>query len=173
MRTEKQYGYIVGVGFVPINCYPGIAFYVQSPHTDSMTLAEVMDEFISECSTFLNDITPDDWQALRQGLAGQLQEKDQNLRIQSQRFWAAICNKDELFIYKKQLLETLLSLSLEQVSGFIRNKLMSASQPDRIILFSQDKKLQGKIPQVKKETGQLVGKIIKANDFTKKSKRKY
>ena len=38
MRTEKQYGYLVGVGYIPINRYPGIAFYIQSPHTEAEKL---------------------------------------------------------------------------------------------------------------------------------------
>jgi len=178
MRTEKQYGYIVGVGFVPINRYPGIAFYIQSPHTDSITLIEVMDEFINQSLTFLDDISPDDWQELTQGLAGQLQENDQNLRIQSQRFWAAICNQDSLFSHKKKLLEAVLSLTLHQVKDFITNKLMPVNKPDRIILFSQsnepqDRESQDGKPQEQFKTQGLVGKTIKADDLTNKSKRKY
>jgi len=137
MRTEKQYGYIVGVGYVPINRYPGIAFYIQSPHTDSVALVEIMDEFISDCLTFLDDISLDDWQELTQGLAGQLQEKDQNLRIKSQRFWAAICNKDEDFSQKEDLLQAVLNLTLEQVKDFVTTCLVSSCQPDRFILYSQ------------------------------------
>ena len=38
----------------------------------------------------LNDMTAEQWQHLQTGLAGQLQEKDTNLRIKSQRFWSAI-----------------------------------------------------------------------------------
>ena len=56
MRTEKQYGYLVGVGYVPINSYPGIAFYIQSPHCDAFTLAQAMDKFISDTITILDDI---------------------------------------------------------------------------------------------------------------------
>ena len=48
MRTNKQYGYLVGVGYVPINRYPGIAFYIQSPHTDAITLTQAIDDFISQ-----------------------------------------------------------------------------------------------------------------------------
>ena len=46
MRTEKQYGYLVGVGYVPINLYPGIAFYVQSPETNALKLKTAMTTFI-------------------------------------------------------------------------------------------------------------------------------
>jgi secreted Zn-dependent insulinase-like peptidase len=185
MRTEKQLGYIVGVGYVPINRYPGIAFYIQSPHTNSIALATVMDEFINESLTFLDEVSLDDWQELTQGLAGQLQENDQNLRIKSQRFWAAICNQDTLFIHKEQLLEAILSLKLSQVKEFIINNLLSSNAPDRIVLYSQtdseknyiteDESAQNKKgTSVKEHTIQILkGKTIKPDDFTKKSKRKY
>ena len=141
MRTEKQYGYLVGVGFVPINRYPGIAFYIQSPQCDAFTLAQAMDEFISESLAVFDDINPEQWQHLSQGLAGQLQEKDQNLRIKSQRFWAAICNKDEEFQQKERLLQAVLSITLEQVKVFVKENLVSACQPDRFILYSESELL--------------------------------
>ena len=171
MRTEKQYGYLVGVGYVPVNRYPGIAFYIQSPHTDAMALTNAIDDFITNSLVILKDLNDNDWSHLIHGLAGQLQEKDNNLRIKSQRFWAAICNKDRHFTHKEQLIGAILSLEFEQVVSFIKNQLMTLSNPDRIILMSipeQDSKLPQKIQQ------QLNSKnIIKADNFIKKSTRKY
>ena len=171
MRTEKQYGYLVGVGYVPINRYPGIAFYIQSPHVDAIALTKAIDEFINNSLEMLTEISDDNWLHLISGLAGQLQEKDNNLRIKSQRFWAAICNKDLTFSHKEQLVTAILALNFEQVKNFIKNQLMSLSNPDRIILSSMEvinptisKKLQY----------ELNGEIIsKGNDFIEKSTRKY
>jgi len=171
MRTEKQYGYLVGVGFVPINRYPGIAFYIQSPHEDAIALTKAIDLFVTNSLEMLTEISDDNWSHLINGLAGQLQEKDNNLRIKSQRFWAAICNKDLTFSHKEQLVTAILSLSFEQVKNFIKNQLMPLSNPDRIILSSMEiinptisQKLQHEL------NGEI---IIKANDFIEKSKRKY
>ena len=137
MRTEKQYGYLVGVGYVPINRYPGIAFYIQSPHCDAYNLANAMDEFIENSLGMLGDIKEQEWLHLLKGLTGQLQEKDHNLRIKSQRFWAAICNKDDNFNDKEQLLKAMLELTLTEVKSFVSKRLIQASQPDRLILYSQ------------------------------------
>ncbi|ALO34483.1 zinc metallopeptidase [Colwellia sp. MT41] len=155
MRTDKQYGYLVGVGYVPINCYPGIAFYIQSPHCDAFTLAQAMDEFISDSISVLNDIGTEQWQHLLQGLASQLQEKDHNLRIKSQRFWAAICNKDEAFQQKEKLLQAVLDLTLAQVKNFVETNLVSACQPDRFILYSESDLLA----QAKKPKGETITDI--------------
>ncbi len=166
MRTEKQYGYLVGVGYVPINRYPGIAFYIQSPHCDAFSLAHAMDEFISKSIAILDEITPQQWQHISQGLASQLQEKDQNLRIKSQRFWAAICNKDEAFVHKEQLLAAVLDLTLEKVKTFVNESLVSACQPDRFILYSYSDELEN----INKPAGESITDI---ESFINASPRKY
>jgi len=171
MRTNKQYGYLVGVGYVPINRYPGIAFYIQSPHTDAITLTQAIDRFINESVETITSISPDDWTHLIQGLAGQLQEKDNNLRIKSQRFWAAICNKDVHFSHIKQLINVILSIKFEEIITFIQAQLMTISHPDRIILMStptNEPEFTQKIEAKLKRKN-----IITPNYFTKKSKRKY
>ena len=171
VRTEKQYGYLVGIGYVPINRYPGIAFYIQSPHTDAITLTKAIDDFITNSIETIKDLNEDDWSHLVHGLAGQLQEKDNNLRIKSQRFWAAICNKDLQFTHKEELVDAILSLEFDQVKSFIKIQLMATSKPNRVVLMSipaKDSELTQKIKQ------ELNGENInELDDFTKKSKKKY
>ncbi|MDX2370690.1 MAG: insulinase family protein, partial [Colwellia sp.] len=171
MRTEKQYGYLVGVGYVPINRYPGIAFYIQSPHIDSIALTKAIDEFITDSLEMLTEISDENWLHLINGLAGQLQEKDNNLRIKSQRFWAAICNKDLTFSHKEQLVTAILALNLKHVKSFIKNQLMTIVNPDRIILSSMEKVNPAITQKIQHE---LNGEIIsKTNAFIKNSTRKY
>lgn len=171
MRTEKQYGYLVGVGYVPINRYPGIAFYIQSPHIDAIALTKAIDEFITNSLERLTEVSDENWLHLINGLAGQLQEKDNNLRIKSQRFWAAICNKDLTFSHKEQLVTAILALNFEQVKNFIKKQLMTIENPDRIILSSIEMMNPDIFQKIQHE---LNGEIIsKTNDFIEKSKRKY
>ena len=171
MRTEKQYGYLVGVGYVPINRYPGIAFYIQSPHTDAIALTKAIDEFITDSIKMLSEISDDNWLNLISGLAGQLQEKDNNLRIKSQRYWAAICNNDLTFSHREQLVSAILALKLTQVKDFITGQLMTTANPDRIILSSMESITTVLAENIEYE---LNGEIIsKPNDFREKSTRKY
>jgi secreted Zn-dependent insulinase-like peptidase len=169
MRTNKQYGYLVGVGYVPINRYPGIAFYIQSPHTGAIVLTQAIDSFINKSVEIIKSFTQDDWLQLTQGLAGQLQEKDNNLRIKSQRFWAAICNKDFNFSHIQQLVNVILSLEFEEIIRFIQEQLTTVFSPDRIILMST--------PTNKSEFNQKIEdelkrkNIIKPDYFTKKVKK--
>ncbi|WP_206484617.1 insulinase family protein [Thalassotalea sp. G2M2-11] len=137
MRTQKQYGYLVGVGFVPINRYPGIAFYIQSPNYDATQLNQAMDEFIKNCSDAVKQMPEQDWQHLQHGLASQLQEKDTSLRMRSQRFWSSICNKESDFKQKQHLIDNILSLSQQDIIQFIEHILASDKKnPDRFALSS-------------------------------------
>ena len=171
MRTDKQYGYIVGVGYVPINRYPGIAFYIQSPNTDACALTAAIDSFINNSLTMLEDLTEENWHHLIQGLAGQLEEKDSNLRIKSQRFWAAICNNDLSFTHKEQLLTAILALEFSQVKNFIKKQLMVENNPDRLILTSgPDKTAIQQSSSLSNINTRIISNI---DDFIEKSNRKY
>ena len=171
MRTDKQYGYLVGVGYVPINRYPGIAFYIQSPHTDAIALTKAIDDFITRSIETIKDLNDNDWLHLIQGLAGQLQEKDNNLRIKSQRFWAAICNKDLQFTHKEQLVEAILALEFEDIVTFIKEQLMRLFEPDRVVLISAPTKDEKSSQKIQQELNSK--NIIEPNDFVKKYQRKH
>ncbi|SEK45138.1 Secreted Zn-dependent peptidases, insulinase-like [Colwellia chukchiensis] len=142
MRTEKQYGYLVGVGFIPINRYPGIAFYIQSPHTDAGTLKQAMTAFIAEAKQYVLNLPNEHWQHLQAGLSGQLQEKDTNLRIKSQRYWAAICNQDTSFTQKQELINTIEGLSIDEVIAFIEQHFSPEKAHDCLALVSYENKAQ-------------------------------
>ncbi|WP_371186089.1 insulinase family protein [Thalassotalea maritima] len=133
MRTQKQYGYLVGVGYVPMNRFPGIAFYIQSPDTDADTLFAAMNEFIDD---FVTDVSDDEWLNLKHGLIGQLQESETSPRIKSQRYWMSICNKDFLFDQKERLVTAINSIELSDVIAFIKNTLNNNANPDKIYLAS-------------------------------------
>ena len=96
-------------------------------------------------------MTQDDWSHFIQGLAGQLQEKDNNLRIKSQRFWAAICNKDLDFSHTKKLVDVILSIKIEEITSFIQAHLMATSIPDRVILMSTPTKNSVFIQQIQND----------------------
>ena len=137
MRTERQYGYLVGVGFVPINRYPGLAFYIQSPNFPASELIDAMNEFINDAHKLLDVMSDDEWHHLQHGLASQLQEKDTSLRIKSQRFWNAICNQEFEFNQKKRLIAALLKLTRDDIQAFLWEKFSEhTGVKDRVCLMS-------------------------------------
>ncbi len=119
MRTEKQYGYLVGVSYIPINRYPGIAFYVQSPHIEAENLTLAINKFINTCHSDIAAMDQQAWLSLQQSFVGQLQELDTTLRIRSQRFWSAICNKERSFNIQNELLKDIPAVSQQDIIDFI------------------------------------------------------
>ncbi|WP_245961406.1 insulinase family protein [Thalassotalea euphylliae] len=171
MRTEKQYGYLVNVGYIPINRYPGIAFYIQSPHTSPVELVSAMDEFIATVSDKLSSVTNEQWQTFKFGLSAQLAEKDTSLRTKSQRFWAAISNQDFTFDRKQRLLEAINDISLEQVIAFIDKVLCKTDNQDfisRLTLVSLENKTQSKQWE---DRGAII--INEPSELSQKTERKY
>jgi len=166
MRTEKQYGYLVGVGYIPLNRYPGIAFYIQSPHTQPIELTNAIDDFINSTLDMISQMSNEEWQHLQHGLSGQLQEKDSSLRIKSQRFWAALCNNDIEFNHKEQLVNSILSITLDEIKSFISQGLSNQSRPDRLLFVSSTDDQAW--PKTKEN--QIINNI---NDFANNCQRKF
>lgn len=170
MRTEKQFGYLVGVGYIPLNKYPGIAFYIQSPSTQPTELINAIDDFINR-SDVIDNMTPEEWHQLQKGLSSQLQEKDTSLRIKSQRFWAAICNDDVEFNHKESLVKAIQSITPEQIKNFIREFLSTTSHPDRVLLLSNTvSKTADDSQSFKSDKSNIINNI---KDFSKNCQRKF
>lgn len=172
MRTEKQYGYLVNVGYIPINRYPGMAFYIQSPNVEPDVLVNEINSFIEHWRSKVAKIPEEQWQFLKQGLAGQLMEKDTSLRIKSQRFWGAICNQDFEFNHKQKMIDTILNVQRSDLEALItenqkqpndseyRNRITLVSSLQDVTTFNTNTTLSGQV-------------IANCDEFTKNCKRKY
>lgn len=151
MRTEKQFGYLVGVGYVPMGYYPGLTLYIQSPHTTANELITAIDEFTEQAEKLINTLESEQWQSLQQGLASQLLEKDVSLRIKSQRFWGAICNQDLSFDRKQQLITIINTLTVKDITHFIHQYIKPSMNKDRVLLASI---------KSNEEKTNLIGKVV-------------
>ncbi|WP_077338131.1 insulinase family protein [Pseudocolwellia agarivorans] len=166
MRTEKQYGYLVGVNFIPINRYPGIAFYIQSPNTESPHLSGAIDAFINNAYKNIEGMDNEHWEHVKQGLASQLLERDSSLRIKSQRFWAAICTDECNFNQKRQLIDTINNLTLLEIKNFLKETLSTTNSPDRINLLSFTSKDQLQASNI--ENKDITNTLYLLNNYERK-----
>ncbi|WP_448563917.1 insulinase family protein [Thalassotalea ganghwensis] len=136
MRTENQYGYLVGVNFVPINRFAGLAFYIQSPHVNADNLYLAIEDFVNHSHHFIEEISDQQWQQLVLGLTSQLEEKYTSLRVKSQRFWAAICNDDDTFSQKAKLIREISAVTKDDMQHFIEQNVSLLTNKDHISLLS-------------------------------------
>jgi secreted Zn-dependent insulinase-like peptidase len=170
MRTEKQFGYLVGVGYIPINQFPGIALYIQSPKNKAGELTTAIDHFIDLFDEQLKSMSADDWQHLKHGIIGQLEEKDSSLRIKGQRYWSSITSKDYSFNLKEKLIAAIDELTLAETECFIAEQMITRQLPDRVILSSIKSSDEQKCRQQMKGKQQWVASI---SDFTAGTSWKY
>lgn len=177
MRTEKQFGYLVNVGYIPINRYPGIAFYIQSPHIEPQDLVEEINLFIEQSTDELRNMPTEQWKVFKQGLAGQLTEKDTSLRIKSQRFWSAICNEDENFNHKERLIDAMLNIEITAILNFIEQNLKQNDNnqySNKITMTtSKSSPIEVQHNESNKNNDYLPKIVTKLSIFAKNALRKY
>ncbi|GIU08443.1 MULTISPECIES: insulinase family protein [unclassified Shewanella] len=135
LRTQRQLGYMVGTGYLPLNRYPGMIFYIQSPTAGPKQLLEAIDEFIADFTYAILQITNEQWESTKYGLITQLLVKDQSLKTRSQRYWSSIGNKDYKFNQRESVAEQIKSLTRADLIKFIMQK-MRTKHCDRLVLFS-------------------------------------
>ncbi|QUN07190.1 insulinase family protein [Shewanella yunxiaonensis] len=135
LRTQKQLGYMVGTGYLPLNRHPGMIFYVQSPVAGPLQLLETIDQFIADFNYAVMQITNEQWESTKEGLINQVMEHDANLKTRSQRYWVSVGNKDYHFDQREQVVLELQRLTRADLIKFMMKK-MRTKHSDRLVLFS-------------------------------------
>lgn len=136
LRTEKQLGYLVGTGYVPLNQYPGLALYVQSPNYQPDQLLKEIDNFLTNFVKHLHTLSEDTWQQYKSSIVGHLLENASNLKARSQRLWHSIANRSADFDEKSHIAKAVESLTLKELCSFAEQKLLSA-QSSRMIATTE------------------------------------
>lgn len=145
LRTQRQLGYMVGTGYLPLNRYPGIIFYIQSPTSGPQLLLEAIDEFIADFAYAILQLTNQQWESTKHGLINQIMVKDSNLKTRSQRYWSSIGNKDYQFNQRELVAKQIKSLTRADLIKFIMQK-MRTKHCDRLVLFSTGESHQEQRP---------------------------
>ncbi|EGM69498.1 protease III precursor [Shewanella sp. HN-41] len=135
LRTEKQLGYMVGTGYLPLNRHPGLIFYIQSPTTGALHLLEAIDEFIADFNYAVMQITNEEWESTKLGLINQVMEHDANLKTRSQRYWVSVGNRDYQFNQRELVVAEITKLTRPDLIKFMMRK-MRTKHSDRLVLFS-------------------------------------
>ncbi|RTR34252.1 insulinase family protein [Shewanella atlantica] len=135
LRTKKQLGYMVGTGYLPLNRYPGMIFYIQSPTKGPRQLLEAIDEFIADFNYAVMQITNEQWEVTKQGLINQVMEHDPNLKTRGQRYWSSIGNKDYQFTQREIVVKEVAKLTRSDLIKFMMKK-MRTKHCDRLLLFT-------------------------------------
>lgn len=118
LRTEKQLGYLVGGGYMPLCNVPGLALYVQSHDYDGQQLKQELHNCLESFNLHLQSLSVQDFLRHQNAVSHQYSEPASNLVQQSQQYWISIGNKDYDFDYKRKIIEEINSISLQDAQNW-------------------------------------------------------
>ncbi|MDP0589791.1 MAG: insulinase family protein [Candidatus Endonucleobacter bathymodioli] len=147
LRTEQQLGYAVFAYPYPVEKHPSVVFLVQSPKVDPLEIEVRFRAFMKEQIVRIKSLTDGELEEYRQGLIGELLQRDINLANRSFRFWASIV-QEEPFDNRSRMAEAVRNVSIADIQrGF--NVLLE--DKGRVIIRSFGEKHQSAKKQIKEK----------------------
>ncbi|MDA8622043.1 hypothetical protein N9L48_05280, partial [Psychrosphaera sp.] len=122
LRSEKQLGYMVGSGYMPIRNVPGLAVYVQSHDYDSKRLTDELNNCLQFFAPELQSLSAEDFERHKNAVIMQYKEKPTNLAQQSQQLWVSIGNQDYKFDQKEKIVNELASIRQDELYHWYASK---------------------------------------------------
>ena len=127
LRTERQLGYIVFAGYMPMLTQPGLVFTVQSPEATPQQIETAAFEFFAGFDERLKTMTLPEFNEFKNAVLTGLTEEDTNLSARSSRFWRSIGLKDFSFDQRERVIEAVESLELSAVRAMARDLAIARS----------------------------------------------
>ena len=135
MRTEKKYGYVVFATPYPMLDQGGLAFIVQSPGTDSATLFDESQQFLTTYVEQIRNMGDGDFKAHQQGLITNLTKKPLNLKEKSNRFWSEIGRDNAQFNTQQTLADYIAKLNQKDVADYLEQQVLSKNSKGLLLHF--------------------------------------
>ncbi|WP_395341711.1 insulinase family protein [Ningiella sp. W23] len=125
LRTQKKLGYLVGVGYKPINTQAGVVIYLQSSHARP---EEIYEGFQSVFDNLMGDwdATCRELEKLRPRIVEQCQPADKNISAIARRLWSSF-EQDNAFYSYQRLQQEVLNIEPNEIKGWLA-KMRDASQ---------------------------------------------
>ncbi len=152
LRTENQLGYIVNAGAMNLMDVSGLVMYVQSPVVDPLALETYVDDFVSNYAEMLDNMSEDEFEAIKAGLLNNLLEKPQRLGSLSSRFWNDILEQELAADSLLELSDAVSMVSLDDVRRYYRG-YVSAEAVGRLVSRSFGRVHQAEKVQAQENPG--------------------
>ncbi len=143
LRTEEQLAYAVGSAVRKLEDYTGIAFYIQTPVQDVLSIRKRFDRFRSEYAVLLEKITEEEFAQLKNSTLVGLKEKPKNLSEELQPILMDWYHEKWDFNSKQKLIEAVEVVTLEDIKTFYKETLL-AKNSARILVELRGSKFKDK-----------------------------
>lgn len=138
LRTQQQLGYAVIVTPSVLRRTPGMVFAVQSPVAGADAVLKASESFLSHYRRALVAMSPDEFNAYKQGLTTRLREKDKNLAERSQRYWSDLDVGFTTFDSREQIADQIDKIDQTQILAFY-DQLLADVDKQRLVIYSRGK----------------------------------
>ncbi len=128
MRTEKQFGYVVGTSVMHLNRVPGQGFYIQSPVAGEADLQSEINDFISAYESVFAAMPNQELERIKAALLANIQERPRNVKEQVARHLEALGLGYEQFDFRQQLAEQVREVDREKLVSAYRRLLVADSR---------------------------------------------
>ena len=124
LRTERQLGYVVNAGTLPILKTNGLICYIESPGADPLTLEREIDDFLLSYEAELAAMPAQTFADIKAGLLNNMRQEPQRLSSLSSRFWGDIVTEDYAVDTTLQMADAIEALTHEEVLVFYRRHVI-------------------------------------------------
>lgn len=138
LRTEKQLGYIVFSTAMPLLEVPGIAFTVQSPNTDAITIYQHTRIFLKTFATSIAAMDDIEFARHKSALISKIMEKDTTLSQRSNRYWQEIDRPNFEFDTREKLVAAVRSYPLAAFKNDYRDFIVSKHRRNLTLVAAGD-----------------------------------
>ena len=124
LRTEKQLGYVVNAGSMPILKTTGLAMTIESPIADPLQLEAEINGFLLDYESELAAMPESMFNDIKAGLLNNLRQEPQSLGALSGRFWSDILIEETAEDSTLKMAEAIEALEQSDIVEYYRRQVV-------------------------------------------------
>lgn len=128
LRTEQQYGYVVGLMEYSIDETPTLTAYIQSPKAHPSILRDKIQEFYAAQTDYLTSMTEEDFQSHVDGLLSTINKTFDNVYAQGNTLHSDLVAERYKFDNRAQLTAAVKALSREDIAAFYASEILAPTR---------------------------------------------
>ncbi|MCG3200558.1 MAG: Protease 3 [Gammaproteobacteria bacterium] len=133
LRTEKQLGYVVSAGSLPLLDVPGITFLIQSPTTHPADLEANISQFLASYRGAVAAMPAELFESHREGLLSRILTREERLQMRTDRYWSDLDLQRYRFDGRQQLADAVRAITLEDFRKFYEQVLLDAGRRELVV----------------------------------------
>ncbi|MEP3891571.1 MAG: insulinase family protein [Hellea sp.] len=124
LRTEQQYGYVVGLTTSAFDEVPAAAFYIQSPKAHPSVLRAKILEFIEAQADYLEGLTDEEFKGFEEGLLSNINKTFDNVYAKGNTLHRDLIYERYEFDNRAKMTAAVKALSKEDIATFYRDEIL-------------------------------------------------